>query len=286
MPLPNNALVLVTDGRKMLFFRNHGDENQIDLRTEAHDEREDRKDREIKTDAPGTRRSRARRLRPHMGRPMRKPISTSRRKTAGQGRRRGAQGKRVLRNDFDAAGDRRAAQGARRAQEAAQGGRAARRRDRQQGNDRPADPRHRGPARRRRPRGEQVDDLGVGPRLPAAASGGSRRDRARSTARRSASRPPARASAPLGHRFGQFELAGVDALQLGVPPRPRRLAPRRRRAERLQVDIVDPASASAFAAASSKSRAGATAAARARRSPARRPRPCSAARNSPIVAPS
>ena len=54
MPLPHNALVLVADGRKMLFFRNHGDENQIDLRTEAHDEREDRKDRELKTDAPGT----------------------------------------------------------------------------------------------------------------------------------------------------------------------------------------------------------------------------------------
>jgi protein required for attachment to host cells len=54
MPLPNNALVLVADGRKMLFFRNHGDENQIDLRTESHDARKDRKDREIKTDAPGT----------------------------------------------------------------------------------------------------------------------------------------------------------------------------------------------------------------------------------------
>jgi protein required for attachment to host cells len=54
MPLPNNALVLVADGRKMLFFRNHGDENQIDLRTEAHDQREDRKDRDIKSDAPGT----------------------------------------------------------------------------------------------------------------------------------------------------------------------------------------------------------------------------------------
>src|SRR5689334_7553987 len=37
----------------MLFFRNDGDENQIDLRTEAHDQREDRKDREIRTDAPG-----------------------------------------------------------------------------------------------------------------------------------------------------------------------------------------------------------------------------------------
>src|SRR3954470_15027287 len=55
MPLPHNALVLVADGRKMLFFRNHGDENQIDLRTEAHDARRDqRKDRDIKSDAPGT----------------------------------------------------------------------------------------------------------------------------------------------------------------------------------------------------------------------------------------
>jgi protein required for attachment to host cells len=53
MPLPHNALVLVADGRKMLFFRNHGDEEQIDLRTEAHDKRADRKDREIKTDSPG-----------------------------------------------------------------------------------------------------------------------------------------------------------------------------------------------------------------------------------------
>jgi protein required for attachment to host cells len=54
MPLPHNALVLVADGRKMLFFRNHGDENRIDLRTEAHDARADRKDRELRTDAPGT----------------------------------------------------------------------------------------------------------------------------------------------------------------------------------------------------------------------------------------
>ena len=53
MPLPHQALVLVTDGRKCLFLRNQGDENQIDLRTEAHDEREDHKDRELKTDAPG-----------------------------------------------------------------------------------------------------------------------------------------------------------------------------------------------------------------------------------------
>ena len=54
MALPHNALVMVADGKKALFLRNHGDENQIDLRTEAHDQRADRKDREIKTDAPGT----------------------------------------------------------------------------------------------------------------------------------------------------------------------------------------------------------------------------------------
>ena len=53
MPLPHDALVLVADGRKVLFFRNHGDGNQIDLRTEAHDERTDHKDRELRTDAQG-----------------------------------------------------------------------------------------------------------------------------------------------------------------------------------------------------------------------------------------
>jgi protein required for attachment to host cells len=53
MPLPHNALVLVADGRKMLFFRNKGDEGQIDLRTEAHEEREDLKNRELHTNAPG-----------------------------------------------------------------------------------------------------------------------------------------------------------------------------------------------------------------------------------------
>ena len=53
MPLAKNTLVLVTDGRKTLFFRNEVDVNQIDLRTESHDEREDAKDSEMKTDAPG-----------------------------------------------------------------------------------------------------------------------------------------------------------------------------------------------------------------------------------------
>ncbi len=54
MPLANNALVLVTDGRKTLLFRNHGDVNQIDLRTEAHDERTDASDGDMKTDGPGS----------------------------------------------------------------------------------------------------------------------------------------------------------------------------------------------------------------------------------------
>ena len=55
MPIPNRALVLVVDGRKMLFFRNEGDANQIDLRTEAHEERDDaHHDGDLKTDAPGT----------------------------------------------------------------------------------------------------------------------------------------------------------------------------------------------------------------------------------------
>ena len=59
MALPHNALVLVADGRKYLFLRNHGDDTLIDLRTESHDERADRKDREIKTDAPGNAATRA-----------------------------------------------------------------------------------------------------------------------------------------------------------------------------------------------------------------------------------
>jgi protein required for attachment to host cells len=54
MALPHGALVLVADGRKMLFLRNQGDEKQIDLRTEAHDERSDTQDRNLRTDAPGT----------------------------------------------------------------------------------------------------------------------------------------------------------------------------------------------------------------------------------------
>ena len=54
MALPHNALVLVADGTKCLFLRNHGDQNQIDLRVERHDERSDAKNNEMTTDAPGT----------------------------------------------------------------------------------------------------------------------------------------------------------------------------------------------------------------------------------------
>jgi protein required for attachment to host cells len=53
MAIPHGALVLVADGKKTLFLRNHGDSGMIDLRTEAHDERADPMDRDIKTDAPG-----------------------------------------------------------------------------------------------------------------------------------------------------------------------------------------------------------------------------------------
>jgi len=53
MAIPHGALVLVADGKKTLFLRNHGDSEMIDLRTEAHDERSDPPDRDIKTDAPG-----------------------------------------------------------------------------------------------------------------------------------------------------------------------------------------------------------------------------------------
>lgn len=54
MAIPHGALVFVGDGKKMLFLRNHGDSELLDLRIESHDRRADPMDREIKTDAPGT----------------------------------------------------------------------------------------------------------------------------------------------------------------------------------------------------------------------------------------
>lgn len=53
MPLPHKALVLVIDGGKQLFLRNHGDGQQIDLRVEAHDAQAIGSDGDIKTDAAG-----------------------------------------------------------------------------------------------------------------------------------------------------------------------------------------------------------------------------------------
>lgn len=53
MPLAHDTLVLVADGRKALFLRNEGDKAQIDLRTAAHEEREDRKNSDIKTAPSG-----------------------------------------------------------------------------------------------------------------------------------------------------------------------------------------------------------------------------------------
>jgi protein required for attachment to host cells len=98
MALPHNALVLVADGTKCLFLRNHGDQNQIDLRTESHDMRQDRKDREIKTDAPGTTRQSMGFGRPAMDEPDFHQQEEDRWvKDAAEELKR-----RALRNDFDA----------------------------------------------------------------------------------------------------------------------------------------------------------------------------------------
>jgi protein required for attachment to host cells len=98
MALPHRALVLVADGTKVLFLRNHGDQNQIDLRTESHDAREDRKDREIKTDAPGTMKQSMGYGRPSMDEPDYHQQEEDRWvKDAAEELR-----KRALRNDFEA----------------------------------------------------------------------------------------------------------------------------------------------------------------------------------------
>ncbi len=53
MNLVNNALVLVADGKKLLFLRNHGDETRMDLHVEAHQDQLNPPTREQGTDAPG-----------------------------------------------------------------------------------------------------------------------------------------------------------------------------------------------------------------------------------------
>lgn len=101
MPLPHNALVLVADGRKMLFFRNHGDEEQIDLRTEAHDRRDELKNRELRTDAPGMAAIGASGAEAH--RPMMEETDFQRQEEAKWIRDAADELKRrALRNDYDA----------------------------------------------------------------------------------------------------------------------------------------------------------------------------------------
>jgi len=53
MMLPNNTLVLVADGRKMLFLRNHGNGSKLDLQLEAHQEQKNPPTRDQGTDRPG-----------------------------------------------------------------------------------------------------------------------------------------------------------------------------------------------------------------------------------------
>lgn len=53
MKIANGALVLVTDGAKMLLFRNAGDGKYPVLETVAHASQVDSPSREIGTDAPG-----------------------------------------------------------------------------------------------------------------------------------------------------------------------------------------------------------------------------------------
>jgi protein required for attachment to host cells len=53
MQVPHNTVVVVADGKKMLFFRNEGDAEYPKLEVERKRETEDAKDRDQKTDAPG-----------------------------------------------------------------------------------------------------------------------------------------------------------------------------------------------------------------------------------------
>lgn len=54
MLVPHNSFVLVTDGKKMLFFRNAGDAQFPDLAVERKREQDVPPDRALKSDAPGT----------------------------------------------------------------------------------------------------------------------------------------------------------------------------------------------------------------------------------------
>ena len=53
MQVPHNSVVVVADGKKMLFFRNEGDAEFPKLEVERKREQENPPDREQKTDEPG-----------------------------------------------------------------------------------------------------------------------------------------------------------------------------------------------------------------------------------------
>jgi protein required for attachment to host cells len=53
MRIAHDALVVVADGAKSLFFLNEGDEEYLNLVVQSHRTHDDRPDRDIKTDAPG-----------------------------------------------------------------------------------------------------------------------------------------------------------------------------------------------------------------------------------------
>jgi len=53
MRVPHNTMVMVADGKKMLFFRNEGDADFPKLEVQRKREQEDAADRDQKTDEPG-----------------------------------------------------------------------------------------------------------------------------------------------------------------------------------------------------------------------------------------
>jgi protein required for attachment to host cells len=53
MRIPHDSYVLVADGAKMLFFRNEGDADNLDLKVVTAEQQADPYDRDIKTDTAG-----------------------------------------------------------------------------------------------------------------------------------------------------------------------------------------------------------------------------------------
>ncbi len=151
MSLPHNALVLVIDGAKQLFLRNHGDASRIDLRMEAHDEQDVPKDGDLKTDSPGLSGQSGGYGRPSMDETDFHQQAEDRWVVEAAEKLR----MRALKNDFDALAIIAAAKGARGpSPETAQGGRKAHRPRTRQGNDQSPGRGYRGAARRRsRPTG-------------------------------------------------------------------------------------------------------------------------------------